>query len=141
MTVSTTEMKKVLRGYDTRIKYHKASIRRLTILAENIKNDGVKSDLKELDKALIYCAEHFNIDVADLIGAWRLNNLVEARIMFTKWAAAKGFTRHAIAKRLNKDRSTIFYYLKKWDDHTTCEEDFSRKYEAFKSGIDDLVIG
>ena len=54
--------------------------------------------------------------LSDLQGSCRKSEFVAMRVYIARLLHKEGLHEKKIAKRLNKDRTTIIYYLRKWKE-------------------------
>lgn len=54
--------------------------------------------------------------LSDILGSCRKSELVAMRVYIARLLYKEGLHEKKIAKRLNKDRTTIIYYLRNWKE-------------------------
>ena len=54
--------------------------------------------------------------LSDILGSSRKSELVAMRVYLARLLYKEGLHEKKIAKRLNKDRTTIIYYLRNWKE-------------------------
>lgn len=69
----------------------------------------------------------FNVDLNDLRSGDRGRKIVDLRIIFSYMCRCMGIPLISVAERINRDHSTIVYYLGKYDDLYDIDADFRSK--------------
>jgi chromosomal replication initiation ATPase DnaA len=76
---------------------------------------------KRLDEILAQVCEQTGISEADIVSGSRIMEIVTARQVFCHVARKSGFTIRAIAKRINRDHSTVSNSIKAIENHTNAD--------------------
>ena len=66
----------------------------------------------EIDKII----QEKGFELSDIMGNCRKSEFVAMRVYLARLLYQEGLHEKKIAKRLNKDRTTIIYYLRKWKE-------------------------
>jgi len=92
----------------------------------------------ELERAKDAIAMTTAHSFCDLMGESRNRSLVNARIIFAHHCATTGMTVAEIAEQLQKDTSTIGYYLRQYDTYMRFNAHFARYAARFRTTLEDL---
>lgn len=78
-----------------------------------------------------------NLTNADVFEKKRLRDNVEARLIYAKILRDVGYPFMGIGKSLNKDHSTIIYYITQFDNMYVTSQFFRDKYKLVKDYLDE----
>lgn len=92
----------------------------------------------ELERAKDAIAMTMAHSFCDLMGKNRHRKLVDARIIFANHCATQGYSIAEIAEQLQKDTSTIGYYLKQYDHYMRFNQHFARNAARFRETLREL---
>lgn len=92
----------------------------------------------ELERAKDAIAMTTAHSFCDLMGTNRDRKLVDARIIFAQHCASQGLTVAQIAEQLQKDTSTIGYYLKQYEHYMKYNAHFARNAHRFEVTLQKL---
>lgn len=92
----------------------------------------------ELERAKDAIAMTMAHSFCDLMAKNRHRKLVDARIIFANHCATQGYSIAEIAEQLQKDTSTIGYYLKQYDHYMRFDQRFARNAARFRETLREL---
>ena len=87
----------------------------------------------EVNALMVRAEESFGITKTDILGNNKLHKLVYIRMSIATLLLDKGFVVEEVASVLNRDRTTILYYLKQVQQTYNYDKVLAKIYDALKT--------
>ena len=133
--IMTFTDEQISNAYNRFSRGNKMSKINFNLAVKNLINPNEKTiPIRVLPAAIISnAAQVFDISKEKILGKCRQKQYVKSRIFISYFLRTNGFTLHEIGKVLNKDHSSIIHHITTFENEASCDEQYKKDYEYFKS--------